>query len=120
MRAPQTPSSEAPIPRASRVALLLGAWGLTLLGLQLVTNAPPATVVFFPVGLFVFFLGASALHTVVLAVGWGLYAVLTISLLRTQRWRTFFILFALLGALLMLNFAGCSGLRHYPGHTGGI
>ena len=112
MSAPQPPSSESPIPPRIRIGFPLGAWGLTLLGLKLITNAPLAMIVFFPVGLFVFFLRPDA-SLMLIPVGWGLYGLLTLFLLITPRWRTFLILFAVLIALLMLNFAGCSDVRYY-------
>jgi hypothetical protein len=93
----------------NRAALLLAAYGVTLLLLIQYLEA----FILFPWGLFYLLPFLEIANDVILAViGWTIYLVLTLLVLFSGRRSAFTAFYLILVLLLILNVAGCSVMQH--------
>jgi hypothetical protein len=106
------PDEQPEITLRARVAFCAITWAFALILTLLIVFPAPVGVVFlpsFPEGLFVFLPGRQAM-----VVGWATYLILTTFLLRSRTRSRYFVLFAVLCALLAVNIPGC---KHIADNT---
>jgi hypothetical protein len=98
-----------PIGIKKKIALLLAAYGLTLLLLiQYLED-----FVLFPWGLFYLFpIFGNVNYFIWAIVGWVIYLALTLLVLFSRRRSAFTLFYVILVLLLVLNIAGCSVIQH--------